>query len=142
MSKFLEKVLYSKNGIANYVVPVVCVGIVFSGLMLHSIYERNRFYEQELETTLAKSVAHTLEEVMRDHTFGYQQKNEMIAAFLQEFIQKREQEVDMTVRVISADPVKGLLDIEVVEHPVIMGIRQKDIAVRKTVVFEGLQNET
>ncbi len=117
-------------------VSTLCIGVVLVGCMTHTVWEGRNTYEKELEKTLAEAVSQTVEEVMEEQTFGMENKNEFVAAFLQRFVQCAENDVDMTVRVISADPVKGLLDIEICERPIFLGRFEKEITVRKTVVFE------
>ncbi len=117
-------------------VSTICIGVVLIGCMTYTVWEGRSIYESELETALAEAVAQTVEEVMEEEKFGIQQRNEFVAAFLQKFVQCSEHDVDMTVRVISADPEKGLLDIEVCEKPIFLGGVEKEITVRKTVVFD------
>ncbi len=117
-------------------VSTLCIGVVLVGCMTHTVWEGHVLYERELEEALAEAVTQTVEEVMEEQSFGVEHRNEFVAAFLQKFVQCSDYDVDMTVNVISADPVKGLLDIEVCEKPVFCGGIQKEITVRKTVVFE------
>nr|MBP3599226.1 hypothetical protein [Eubacterium sp.] len=117
-------------------VSTICIGVVLVGCMTHTVWEGRAICERELEKTLAKAVTQTVEEVMEEQCFGVEHKNEFVAAFLQRFIQCSEHDVDMTVRVLSADPVNGLLDIEVCEKPIFLGRIQSEITVRKTVVFD------
>ena len=44
--------------------------------------------------------------------------------------------MDMTVNVISADVEQGLMDIEVTEKITFLNMKEKEIKVRRTVIFE------
>lgn len=80
---------------------------------------------------------------MEQESYGIEDRNQFIAAFLQALIVRTNSDADMTVSVISADMEKGMLDIEVKvvqeEKNALLskGIRQKgnEIVVRRTVIF-------
>lgn len=117
-------------------VSTLCMGVVLVGCMTHTVWEGRCLYENELEKNLEEAVSQTMEEVMEEQSFGMENKNEFIALFLEKFVGSSQNDVDMTVKVISADPVKGLLDIEVSERPVFLGRIEKEITVRRTVLFD------
>ena len=77
---------------------------------------RTASYKQELEEALSLSVSQTLKEVMEQESYGIEDRNQFIAAFLQALVMRTNSDADMTVSVISADMEKGMLDIEVKER--------------------------
>lgn len=117
-------------------VSTLCMGVVLVGCMTHTVWEGRYLYENELEKNLEEAVSQTVEEVMEEQSFDMENKNEFIALFLEKFVGSSQNDVDMTVKVISADPVKGLLDIEVSERPVFLGRIENEITVRRTVLFD------
>ena len=112
-------------------------------------------YKQELEEALSLSVSQTLKEVMEQESYGIEDRNQFIAAFLQALVMRMNSDADMTVSVISADMEKGMLDIEVKERIMDLegrtGERKQDnapldenialyegdeVVVRRTVIFD------
>ena len=81
-------------------------------------------------------MSQTMKEVMEQESYGIQNKNEFIAAFLQALVMRTNSDVDMTVNVITADMEQGLMDIEVTEKISFLNMKEKEIKVRRTVVFE------
>ena len=61
-------------------------------------------------------MSQTMKEVMEQESYGIQNKNEFIAAFLQALVMRTNSDVDMTVNVITADMEQGLMDIEVLTY--------------------------
>lgn len=120
----------------SVIISSVCISAVLFVLAIQSIIDGKTSYTQELEDSLAVSVSQTMKEVMEQESYGIQNKNEFIAAFLQALIMRTNSDVDMTVNVISVDMENGLLDIEVKEKVSILNIYEKEIAVRRTVIFE------
>ena len=121
----------------------ICISSILLVLTIQSEVNRKACYEQELEEALSLSVSQTLKEVMEQESYGIEDRNQFIAAFLQALIVRTNSDADMTVSVISADMEKGMLDIEVKvvqeEKNALLskGIRQKgnEIVVRRTVIF-------
>lgn len=146
----------------SMVISSICISSILLVLTIQSDVNRTACYKQELEEALSVSVSQTLKEVMEQESYGIEDRNQFIAAFLQALIVRTNSDADMTVSVISADMEKGILDIEVRERirDVDMGngetgrmdnstlqkekstllsknIRQKgtEIVVRRTVIF-------
>ncbi|MCI9418559.1 MAG: hypothetical protein HFG32_00880 [Eubacterium sp.] len=127
----------------SIVISSICISSILLVLTIQSEVNRKACYEQELEEALSLSVSQTLKEVMEQESYGIEDRNQFIAAFLQALIVRTNSDADMTVSVISADMEKGMLDIEVKvvqeEKNALLskGIRQKgnEIVVRRTVIF-------
>lgn len=114
----------------------VCVSAILSVLAIQSVVDGKASYVQELEDALSVSVSQTMREVMEQDSFGIEDRNEFVAAFLQALVMRTNSDVDMTVCVISADLERGLLDIEVKERFNFLNMGEQEIALRRTVILE------
>lgn len=119
------------------VISAVCVSAILSVLAIQSVIDGRASYTQELEDALSVSVSQTMKEVMEQESFGIENRNEFVAAFLQALVMRTNSDVDMTVCVISADLERGLLDIEVKERFNFLNMGEQEIALRRTVIFEN-----
>ncbi len=128
----------------SIVISSICISSILLVLTIQSEVNRKACYKQELEEALSLSVSQTLKEVMEQESYGIEDRNQFIAAFLQAMIVRTNSDADMTVSVISADMEKGMLDIEVKvvqeEKNALLSkeIRQQgnEIVVRRTVIFD------
>lgn len=111
----------------SMVISSICISSILLVLTIQSDVNRTACYKQELEEALSVSVSQTLKEVMEQESYGIEDRNQFIAAFLQALIVRTNSDTDMTVSVISADMEKGILDIEVRER-----IRDVDMGNRET----------
>lgn len=120
----------------SVIVSSVCISAILLVLAVHTVIDGKTAVLQELEDSLAVSVSQTMKEVMEQESYGIQDKNEFIATFLQALVMKTNSDVDMTVNVISADMEQGLMDIEVTERISFLNMKEREIKVRRTVIFE------
>lgn len=120
----------------SVIVSFVCISAILLVLAIHTVIDGKSAALQELEDSLAVSVSQTMKEVMEQESYGIQDKNEFIASFLQALVMRTNSDVDMTVNVISADMEQGLMDIEVAEKISFLNMKEKEIKVRRTVIFE------
>lgn len=120
----------------SVIVSSVCISAILFVLAIQSVIDGKSFYVQELEDSLANSVSQTMKEVMEQESYGIENRNEFIAAFLQALVMRTNSDADMTVRVISADMEHGLLDIEIREKVSFLNQSEHEIVVRRTVIFE------
>lgn len=120
----------------SVIVSFVCISAILLVLAIHTVIDGKSAALQELEDSLAVSVSQTMKEVMEQESYGIQDKNEFIASFLQALVMRTNSDVDMTVNVISADMELGLMDIEVAEKISFLNMKEKEIKVRRTVIFE------
>lgn len=118
------------------IISAVCVSAILSVLAIQSVVDGKASYIQELEDALSVSVSQTMKEVMEQESFGIENRNEFVAAFLQALVMRTNSDVDMTVYVISADIERGLLDIEVKERFNFLNLGEQEISLRRTVIFE------
>ncbi len=115
----------------SVIISSVCISAALLVLMIQSQINAWTSCQQELEEALSLSISQTVKEVMEQKSFGIENRNEFIAAFLQALILRTNSESDMTISVLAADMEKGLLDIEVKEC-----LSGREIVVRRTVIFE------
>ena len=115
----------------SVIISSVCISAALLVLMIQSQINARTSCQQELEEALSLSISQTVKEVMEQKSFGIENRNEFIAAFLQALILRTNSESDMTISVLAADMEKGLLDIEVKECR-----SGREIVVRRTVIFE------
>lgn len=118
------------------IISAVCVSAILSVLAIQSVIDGKASYVQELEDALSVSVSQTMKEVMEQESFGIENRNEFIAAFLQALVMRTNSDVDMTVCVISADIERGLLDVEVKERFNFLNMGEQEISLRRTVIFQ------
>lgn len=123
------------------IISFICISAVLFALLIHSDINAWTSCEQELEEALSLSISQTVKEVMEQKSYGIENRNEFIAAFLQALILRTNSEADMTISVLAADMEKGLLDIEVRECLCSSAVEEgvfedRDIVVRRTVIFE------
>lgn len=120
----------------SVILSSVCISSFLFVLAIHTIIDGKAAYLQELEDALSVSVSQTMKEVMEQESYGIENRNEFIAAFLQALIVRTNSDVDMTVNVISVDLEQGLMDVEVVEEIQFLQMEAKRLSVRRTVIFE------
>lgn len=125
----------------SVIVSSVCMSAVLFVLAIQSEINGKTSNVQELEESLAISVSQTMREVMEQESYGIENRNEFIAAFLQAMVMRTNSDVDMTISILSADMENGLMDVEVKEHLVtenvpLGGDDGQEISVRRTVIFE------
>ena len=113
----------------SVIVSSVCISAILLVLAIHTVIDSKTAALQELEDSLAVSVSQTMKEVMEQESYGIQDKNEFIAAFLQALVMRTNSDVDMTVNVISADVEQGLMYIEVTEKITFLNMKEKEIKV-------------
>lgn len=125
----------------SVILSAICMSSVLLVLAIQS--ERNSMacYKQELEEALSTAVSQTLKEVFEQDSFGIEDRNEFIAAFLQALIVRTNSDADMEVSIITADMEHGLLDIEVKEQlpsgeATVLHGKDREITVRRTVIFD------
>ncbi len=118
------------------IISAVCVSAILSVLAIQSVIDGKASYVQELEDALSVSVSQTMKEVMEQESFGIENRNEFIAAFLQALVMRTNSDVDMTVCVISADIERGLLDVEIKERFKFLNMGEQEISLRRTVIFQ------
>lgn len=124
----------------SMVISSICISSILLVLTIQSEVNRTACYKQELEEALSMSVSQTLKEVMEQESYGIEDRNQFIAAFLQALIVRTNSDADMTVSVISADMEKGILDIEVRERIRDVDEREGEVRQRENGILQAEKN--
>lgn len=119
-------------------VIVSVIGI--SSLFLVVMVQRNitaRIWErEEMEEALSAAMEQTLSEVVEKNSYGMQNRNEMIAAFLQAMLRRIQEDVDLTVKIHQFDFVLGQMDVEVMGEIRKKGKKTRRIRLRRKLIFQ------
>lgn len=95
---------------------IYMVGV--SSLLFVALWQKTindqREQQEGLENCLAVAMSQTLEEVIKKESYGIENRNEMMAAFLQSMIRKIDQEMDLTIKIHELDPLRKEMDVEAV----------------------------
>lgn len=125
----------------SIILCAICISSVLLVLAVQSGQNSMTCYKQELEEALSIAVSQTLKEVFEQDSFGIENRNQFVAAFLQALIVRTNSDADMEVCILTADVERGLLDIEVKEklpegQSSVLLAKDREIIVRRTVVFD------
>lgn len=125
----------------SIILCAICISSVLIVLAVQSGQNSMTCYKQELEEALSIAVSQTLKEVFEQDSFGIENRNQFVAAFLQALIVRTNSDADMEVCILTADVERGLLDIEVKEklpegQLSVLLAKDQEIIVRRTVVFD------
>ncbi len=123
---------------------VIVVVIGFSSMFLLVMIQRNItaiIWEKEiLADSLSSAMEKTLSEVMEKNHYGIENRNEMMAAFLQAMIREIHDDVDLTVKVHQLDYELGQMDVEVIGKFSARGVGTHNVCVRRKMVFVPIEN--
>lgn len=118
------------------VISMLGIGsILFVVMIQHTASKRMWTYERA-ETSLSSAMEQTMSEVMEESHYGIENRNEMLAAFLQSMITKWDREIDLTVFVRKMDYDKRQMDVEVCGRMNLDEEKEEMVRVRRKIVFE------
>ena len=118
------------------VISMLGIGsILFVVIIQHTASKRMWTYERA-ETSLSSAMEQTMSEVMEESHYGIENRNEMLAAFLQSMIAKWDREIDLTVFVRKMDYDKRQMDVEVCGRMNLDEEKEEMVRVRRKIVFE------
>lgn len=92
--------------------------------------------DTEAEKSLSQSVEQALYVTLKGETHSVENKDEFIAEFMTNLVLQTQSKSELTVRVLEADEIEGLLDIEVTETLTYPDGKIREIKCRRTVLFE------
>lgn len=118
------------------IVSVIGISSLFLVVMIQQSINARTWEREEVEESLSSAMEQTLSEVMEKNNYGIQNRNEMIAAFLQAMIRRIQGDMDLTVRVHQFDFVLGQMDVEVVGEIKTKGRKSHRITLRRKLVFQ------
>lgn len=105
-------------------------------VMIQSSINSKSARETELRDGLSTAIYQTMQEVMKNGSYGVEDKNEFIAAFLQSMLIKVNSDVELKVKIMELDLKEGLLDVEVIAVYNDVKQSRKELTLRRTVVYE------
>ena len=117
------------------VISVIGVVSVLIVVMTHTAVSEQSIHEEELQTALSTAMNQTMEEVFEQNSYGIENHNEMIAAFLQAMICKVNPEISLTVRVYTCDKENGILDVEASGEYNIPETGKRKVSVRRKMKY-------
>lgn len=117
------------------VVSVVGVSSVILAVMIHTMVNQEALYREELRSAIAVSMKQAMREAMEEERSGVQDKNEIMAIFLQSMIQKVDPDTSLTVRVYEMDEEKGTMEVEAVSQYTLPNQKKGEISVRRRMIF-------
>lgn len=118
------------------VISMIGIGsILFVVMIQHTASKRMWSYERA-ENSLSSAMEQTMLEVMEESHYGIENRNEMLAAFLQSMIVKWNHEIDLTVLVHKMDYDKRQMDVEVCGRINLDEEKEQMVRVRRKIVFE------
>ena len=117
------------------IVSVIGISSLFLVVMIQRSVTTQMWQRDRMEESLSTAMKQTLSEVMEKNCYGIENRNEMMAAFLQSMIRRINEDVDLTVKVHHLDYDLGQMDVEVMGRFYSEGDKSGDIRVRRKMVF-------
>ena len=117
------------------IVSVIGISSLFLVVLIQRNVTRQMWEYDKIEESLTVAMGQTLSEVMEKNSYGIQNRNEMIAAFLQSMIRRTSEDVDLTVKVHQLDYELGQMDVEVLGRISGRGETTRNVSVRRKMVF-------
>lgn len=117
------------------IISVIGISSVLLVVMIQSTINTEALQRESLANALSASMEQTMSEVMERESYGIENRNEMIAAFLQAMIQKVNSDVDLTVKIYQLNYETGTMDVELRGEFPLPDKKKKTVAVRRKVAF-------
>lgn len=117
------------------IISVIGISSVLLVVMIQSTINIEALQRESLAKALSASMEQTMSEVMERESYGIENRNEMIAAFLQAMIQKVNSDVDLTVKIYQLNYETGTMDVELRGEFPLPDKKKKTVAVRRKVAF-------
>lgn len=117
------------------IISVIGISSVLLVVMIQSTINTEALQRESLANALSASMEQTMSEVMERENYGIENRNEMIAAFLQAMIQKVNSDVDLTVKIYQLNYETGTMDVELRGEFPLPDKKKKTVAVRRKVAF-------
>ncbi len=117
------------------IISVIGISSVLLVVMIQSTINTEALQRESLANALSASMEQTMSEVMERESYGIENRNEMVAAFLQAMIQKVNSDVDLTVKIYQLNYETGTMDVELRGEFPLPDKKKKTVAVRRKVAF-------
>ena len=114
---------------------VISMSSIWALVMTYQTVGKEECMEQQMESALSVAMYQTMSEVMEKNSYGIENRNEMMAAFLQAMIKKVDSEMDLTVYIHDFQYDTGIMDVEAIGEFVVPGEKCRKVSVRRQVEF-------
>jgi hypothetical protein len=121
--------------VRTVIVSVIGISSLFLVVMIQQKINVKTWEREELEESMATAMKQTLSEVMEKNSYGIQNRNEMLAAFLQTMLYKLRGDVDLTVKIHRMDYELGQMDVEAIGIFRRANGETRHVSVRRQMVF-------
>lgn len=118
-------------------VSVCCILLL---VMIQSTVNSQSVREAELRDGLGTAVSQTMREVMESDGKGIEDREDLVAAFMQSLLAKVSSDIELTVKIYSVDIENGLMDVEVCGEYQTAAGKTKTLKVRRTVIYDEKRN--
>lgn len=119
------------------IISVIGISSILIVVMIQTTVNMESRYYEEINDALAVAMSQTMTEVMEQESYGIQNQNEMIAAFLQSMLQKVSTDIDLTVKIHQCNYETGQMDVEAIGEYQLPDYRKKSVSVRRRIAVAG-----
>lgn len=119
------------------IISVIGISSILIVVMIQTTVNMESRYYEEINDALAVAMSQTMTEVMEQESYGIQNRNEMIAAFLQSMLQKVSTDIDLTVKIHQCNYETGKMDVEAIGEYQLPDYRKKSVSVRRRIAVAG-----
>ena len=113
------------------VCSVISVVAILLVIMTHTVLNEQSVREEELRTALSTAMDQTMSEVFEQGSYGIENRNEMIAAFLQAMLLKVSSDISLTVKIQEIDMREGIFCVEAIADYTLPDQSEKRISVQR-----------
>lgn len=96
--------------------------------------------DNEVEIALSQSVEQAMSNTLSGQSYSINNKDEFVGAFLINLVELTDSKAELDVRILAVDEVEGLMDVEVTETLTYPDGEVREVACRRTVIFEEDQS--
>lgn len=119
------------------IVSVIGISSILLVVMIQTTINMKSIRYEEVSDALGTAMSQTMSEVMEQDSYGIQDRNEMIAAFLQSMLQKINSDIDLTVKIHQLNYETGKMDVEAIGEYLLPNHQRKSISVRRQIALAG-----
>ncbi|MCH5266347.1 MAG: hypothetical protein J1F02_10640 [Lachnospiraceae bacterium] len=117
------------------IVSVIGISSVLLVVMIQSTINTEALRSEEISEALSTAMVQTMSEVMERESYGIENRNEMIAAFLQAMIQKVNSDISLTVKIHQLNYETGTMEVEAQGEFLLPDHKKKRVSVRRRIAF-------
>lgn len=117
------------------IVSIIGISSVILIVMIQTAVNTESRQRESMEDALATAMSQTMSEVAEKNSFGMENRNEVLAAFLQALICKLDDDVELTVKIHQLDCESGEMEVEAVGVYDIPGSERRSVSVRRRIAM-------